>query len=145
MTFNETEQEVVDKLLKDSNYVNYIARLYNENKTFRAVAQNLKVDMDFFFRLFSEYPEVENRFNDALGVVSERESSRINSVAMPLGLSKVLGIIRSGEEIDERVILQAVALQLQYFTKNKASKRDSVEDAALDEIFKKLNAEALDG
>ena len=147
MDFSEREKEIVDKIKNEDTYINYLSRLYFKYKNLNKVTADLGVDNNFFDKLFANNPELEDTFNDKLRVIADRAASRVNSIALPMGLEKVSDIIRGvGFEegaIDNRLILQAAALQLQFYLKRKDRKQTN-SDSAIDEIFRKLQKE-MDG
>ena len=144
MDFKPNEQEIVDKINGEDNYINYVSRLFFNCRSLSKVSSKLNVDLDFFDRLFASNPELEDSFNDELKVIADRAASRVNSLALPMGLKKVSDIIEGvgfdEGTIDNRLILQAAALQLQFYLKRK-NKKESSGDSAIDEIFRKLQKE----
>ncbi|MCK4522005.1 MAG: hypothetical protein KAU20_05510 [Nanoarchaeota archaeon] len=140
MDFTEAEQKIIAQIEEDDKYLNYLARLYYEKRFFDEVADYLKVDKGFFSRLFSAYPEIEERIDQEVAGISDKDAIRTNNLALPDGLNIVADIMNNRETKDKRILLQAAALHLQFYLKRKEKKQSSADDD-LDILFRKMQKE----
>ena len=140
LDFSPEEQEHIEKIKDNDQYVRYLCNLWYREGSLENLSGRLGVSEDFFYKLFSFYPQIEDLFDSTLREVSEKVSKRINSMSLPVGLEKVGDII--GSNVDERITIQAVSLQLQYYLKSKEKSNGGKDDEdELDKIFAQIEKE----
>ena len=144
MDFSEAEQRVLAKVQNDNSYVTYIAHLYYKERKFERVAGHLGIPEDFFCKLFSVRPEVEDKINREVAAIAEKDAERTNSLAIPDGLQIVSDIMSDPTITDKRILLQATALHLQFYLKRQ-ERKNRIGDDELNALFDKMEKESNGG
>lgn len=129
-----TYEQLVQLFNQDDKYVTYIAKRFLLPLSLDAIAMEEGFPAGTFHRLFTDFPEYEQKFKDKVEAEDDNvKDLYLRQVSMK-ALTKLSGIINEPTGVDNKDLIQACKALLAYRPSNKKTG----EKTALDSIFSEL-------
>lgn len=119
----------------DPLFVEKLARAYVRTKSLSAAAAEMGIAPSTIDQVFAEEPALEDRFNDKVLEVGEREAVRVNAAALPALLNKLYKLTIDVDEVEPRIVVQACSAHLQFYLRTRSLKKPQEEDD-IDKLYK---------